>query len=141
MHFTKIIASLSLATGLYAIPTSAYAKGCSLDGVILNCSANGNSAASIATAFASQETQDALSAPLSQVQRFTKNGSVERYRRSVEQNWRTITRLSRQKERQRRQGRLSSSQFNLWQGEFSQAQQSYDVAINFYRQLHWQGLK
>lgn len=135
------LAVFAMMSIMIAFPNAANAAGCQLDGTELNCATSGSSAEEIAKAFASPETRNTLASPLSEVSRFQENGSVENFRRSLEANWRTITRYSRNRERSRNAGRLSAADFGNWQRQFEQAEESYDTAIRFYRYLHWQGLK
>ncbi len=141
MNISKILPVTTLCLGLFYAPSFANAQGCTLDGVRLNCSANGNNPANIMASFASQETRTTLATPLLQKERFNNNGDLELYRRSMERNWRIITRLARRNERNRAHRRISKSKFQLFLNEFSDAKRTYDVALNFYRQLHWQGFK
>ena len=82
-----------------------------------------------------------LGDPLSHRDRFKENGSLEKYRKSMEKNWKVVTRLARKKERDVRRRRITQSDFSAWSADFAEAEKSYAAALNFYRQLHWQGVK
>ncbi len=135
--------AVSMAVILMAFTTSkpAYAEGCLLEGVILNCQKSGSSSSDIMSAFASKETQEELAYPLSRKINFKQNGDLEKYRSSMEKNWRMITRYARQQERRKNSRRMSEAAFQTWAEEFAEAEKSYAIALNFYRQLHWQGVK
>lgn len=141
MQISKILPGTLMSLALFASPVAAQSPSCSLDGVILNCSSQGKSAAKIMNTFSSQETRDLLSNPLAEKSRFTTNGSLEKYRASLEKTWRTITRLARQQERNKKRRRMSEAEFQTWAAQFNEAEQSYEVALDFYRQLHWRGVK
>lgn len=141
MKFTKLLMGIILGASLYAIPSAANAAGCSLQGITLKCNTEAKTAEAIMKAFASEETREMLGDPLSQKETFKKNGDLEKYRKSMERNWRVITRYAKQQERRKNRRRLSEIQFQAWAKEFAEAEKSYAVALNFYRQLHWQGLK
>ena len=141
MLITKFLSATTITIAILASTSIANAAGCSLDGVTLNCTANGKSAKDIMQTFASEDTRKALGAPLSEKPRFEKNGSLEKYRRSMERNWRTITRHARQQQRNRNRGRISEIKFQAFSKKFHEAEKSYGVALNFYRQLHWQGFQ
>lgn len=138
---TAILTGVILGAAIFFNASIANATGCSLNGTNLNCTADGKSAENIMQAFASKDTKKALSDPLSQKERFKENGSLEQYRSSMERNWRIVTRLARQQERNRNRGRISEAQFQAWAKNFSEAKESYKIALSFYRQLHWQGFK
>ncbi len=141
MQISKILPIFFVGVALFSSPVVANAANCSLDGVILNCSANGKSASDIMAAFASDKTREVLSTPLAEKERFKQNGDLEKFRSSMEKNWRKITRLARQQERNKNRRRLSEAKFQIWVKEFAEAEKSYAVALNFYRQLHWQDVK
>ena len=47
----------------------------------------------------------------------------------MEKNWRKITRLARQQERNKNRRRLSEAKFQIWVKEFAEAEKSYAVAF------------
>jgi len=141
MQISKLIRAVIIGSTLFMGATTANAQGCSLDGVVLKCNSEAKTAKAILKAFASQETRQLLGSPLSELDRFSQNGDLEKYRRSMELNWRVITRFARKQERRRDRRRLSESAYLEWAENFAEAQKSYKVALNFYRQLHWQGKK
>lgn len=141
MQIFKLTRALIVGSALFMGSTTANAQGCSLEGVVLKCNSEAKTATAILKAFASQETRQLLGSPLSELDRFSQNGDLEKYRRSMERNWRVITRFARQQERRRDRRRLSESAYLEWAENFAEAQKSYKVALNFYRQLHWQGKK
>lgn len=141
MKISKIWTATFITSSILLSANLAHAQGCSLQGVELKCNAKASNAQAIMEAFASSETSKALSAPLSQKERFSKNGDLEKYRRSMERNWRTITRYSRTQQRNKNRRRISEAQFQTFSKQFQEAEKNYGLAINFYRQLHWQGLK
>lgn len=120
--------------------TTANAQGCSLQGVELKCNEKAKTAEAIMAAFSSEETRTVLSTPLSQMGRFSQNGSLEKYRQSMELNWRVITRFARSKQTAKNSRRISEAEFQTFSKQFEEAEKSYGIALNFYRQLHWQGL-
>ena len=141
MRNSKICATIFITSAVWFSANLANAQGCSLQGVELKCNAQAASPAAIMEAFASQETRTALAEPLSQKDRFSKNGDLEKYRQSMERNWRTITRFARIQERNRNRNRINKAEFEAFAKQFEDAEKSYAAALNFYRQLHWQGLK
>jgi hypothetical protein len=141
MRNSKICATIFITSAVWFSANLANAEGCALQGVELKCNAKAASPASIMEAFASQETRTTLADPLSQKDRFSKNGDLEKYRQSMERNWRTITRFARTQQRNRNRNRITEAQFLTFSNQFQEAEKSYAAAINFYRQLHWQGLK
>ena len=141
MQLSRILPSVAFCIGVFLLPTAAYAEGCLLEGVILNCEKNGSSASQIMSAFASKQTQEELAYPLSRRINFKQNGDLEKYRSSMEKNWRKITRFARQQERRKNRRRLSEAEFQTWAKEFAEAQKTYKIALSFYRTLHWQGVK
>lgn len=141
MKISRICAAALVMSGLLFNVTTANAQGCSLQGVELKCNAKAKTAEAIMAAFSSEETRIALSDPLSQVARFSQNGSLEKYRQSMERNWRVITRHARTQQRNKNRRRISEAQFQTFSKQFEKAEKSYAIALNFYRQLHWQGLK
>ena len=141
MQNSKICATMFITTTFWLGASLANAQGCSLQGVELKCNAKTSTPAAIMEAFASQETRTALADPLSQKDRFAKNGDLEKYRQSMEQNWRTVTRFARTQQRNRNRNSISEAQFLSFSNQFQEAEKSYAAALNFYRQLHWQGLK
>lgn len=141
MRNSKICATILITSTVLLSASHANAQGCSLQGVELKCNAKAASPAAIMEAFASGETRNALAEPLSQKDRFSKNGDLEKYRQSMERNWRTITRFARTQERNRDRNRIRETDFQTFSKQFEEAEKSYAVALNFYRQLHWQGLK
>jgi hypothetical protein len=59
----------------------------------------------------------------------------------MENNWRVIVRLAKRQERNKNRGRISEADFQEWSKNFAEAEKSYAVALNFYRQLNWQDVK
>jgi len=141
MKISKITLSLIIGLSFFTSLNSAHAAGCSLQGVELKCNSEAKTAKAIMASFSSEETRSLLSDPLSQVALFSQNGSLEKYRKSMERNWRAITRLAKQQERNKNRRRISEAEFQTFSKQFEEAKRSYDIALNFYRQLHWQGLK
>lgn len=141
MKISRICAATLMTSGLLFNVTTANAEGCSLQGVELKCNAKAKTAEAIMAAFLSKETRIVLSDPLSQKDRFSQNGSLEKYRQSMELNWRTITRYARTQQRNKDRRRISEADFQTFSKQFEEAEKSYAIALNFYRQLHWQGLK
>lgn len=141
MRNSKICATIFITTTVWLSATLANAQGCSLQVVELKCNAKASSPQAIMEAFASEETRSALGAPLSQKERFVQNGDLEKYRQSMERNWRVITRFARTQQRNKNRRRISEVEFQTFSKQFQEAEKSYAVALNFYRQLHWQGLK
>jgi hypothetical protein len=122
-------------------PTSVLAEGCKLENNILVCNTSGSTPQDILTSFISKETLKTLQSPLDETSRFSKNGSLEAYRKSMEVNWRVINRLARNTERQRQRGRIGSEEFQAFSQRYESAKETYNAALNFYRQLLWQGYK
>jgi len=141
MKISKIGAALLIACGLLLSITSANAQECSFQEVELKCNAEARTAEAILTAFASEKTRELLSNPLSQSDKFSQNGDLEKYRQSMERNWRVITRFAKLQQRNKNRRRISEADFQVFSKRFEEAEKSYVVALNFYRQLHWQGLK
>jgi len=140
MKLSLVLSTTLLIIGLLITSSHAQTAGCSLKGVILDCSAAGNSSQAIMETFASAETREILSKPLMERKRFLKNGDLERFRRSMEKNWKRITRLARQQDRRKRSRQLSEDDFQEWVVDFREAEKNYNVAISFYRELNWQGV-
>ena len=141
MKFSKVILLFCTSIGIFAGTNPASAGGCALEGVILKCNHEAKTAAAIIKAFASEETREILTNPLSQKERFQNNGDLEKYRVSMEKNWRVIVRLAKRQERNKSRGRISEADFQEWSRTFVEAEKSYAVALNFYRQLNWQDVK
>lgn len=141
MKFSKTVLAVFTATSIFAGINSASAGGCSLEGVVLKCNYEAKTAAAIIKAFASEETREALTNPLSQKERFQNNGDLEKYRVSMEKNWRVIVRLAKRQERNKSRGRISETDFQERSKNFAEAEKSYAVALNFYRQLNWHNVK
>lgn len=141
MKFVKISTGVMISLILSMHTNIANAEGCSLEGVVLKCNTEAKTAQAILKAFSSQQTRDMLKAPLAEKDRFQKNGDLEKYRNSMERNWRVITRLAKKQELNRDRRRLSEQQYQEWAKNYAEAKETYDVALNFYRQLHWQGKK
>jgi hypothetical protein len=141
MRNSKICATIFITSAVWFSANLANAEGCALQDVELKCNAKAASPAAIMEAFASQETRTNLAEPLSQKDRFSKNGDLEKYRQSIERNWRIVTRFARTQQRDRSRNRITEAQFLTFSNQFQEAEKSYAAAINFYRQLHWQGLK
>ena len=141
MQLSRFLPKLAFCIGAFLLPNTAHAGGCLLEGVTLNCEKMGSSPSQIMSAFASKETQEELAYPLSRRINFKENGDLEKYRKSMEKNWRTITNFARQQERRKNRRRISEKEFQTWAKEFAKAEKGYTAALNFYRQLHWQGVK
>ncbi len=141
MRNSKICATIFITTTVWLSANLANAQGCSLQGVELKCNAKASTPAAIMEAFASEETHNTLGAPLSQKERFVQNGDLEKYRQSMERNWRVITRFARKQQRNKNRRRISEAEFQTFSKQFQEAEKSYGIALNFYRQLHWQGLR
>ena len=141
MKLSKTIFSIIMGTSFFVGIGTASAAGCSLEGVILKCNAEAKTATAIINAFASQETREILTNPLSQKDRFKNNGDLEKYRVSMENNWRVIVRLAKRQERIKKLGRMSEEDFQEWSKMFVEAEKTYAVALNFYRQLNWHDIK
>jgi len=140
MKFMLGLSSVALAVGLLIYPSHAQTAGCALNGVLLDCSSRGNSSQAVMEAFASVKTREILSNPLAERERFSQNGDLERFRSSMEKNWKKIIRLARQQDSRKKGGRLSENDFQKWVADFKEAEKSYTVAISFYRELHWKGV-
>lgn len=141
MKISTIGSAVLIAYGLLFGISPANAEECAFQGVELKCNAEAKTAEAILTAFSSEKTRELLSNPLSQSDRFSKNGDLEKYRQSMERNWRVITRFARLQERNKSRRRISEADFLAFSKRFEDAEKTYTVALNFYRQLHWQGLK
>lgn len=141
MKIHLFLCAIPFSLTVASTPTYALAQGCKLENNLLACNTSGASAEDIMTSFISKETRILLQSPLDEIDRFSKNGSLEAYRKSMESNWRTINRLARNKQRQRRTGRIGTQEYQAFSQRYESAKVTYSAALNFYRQLHWQGLK
>lgn len=141
MNIPKLSTVIVFTVGIFLSSNPANAQGCTLQGVELKCNEKAKTAEAIMTAFASEETRALLANPLSQVDRFSKKGDLEKYRQSMERNWRVITRHARTQQRNKNRRRITEAEFQAFSNHFNEAEKTYKVALSYYRELHWQGLK
>lgn len=117
---------------------SASATNCEISGIEFVCK-DANGPAEVSAAFADTATADALADADFDLDAFKRPADVEKFRRSVERNWRQVTIAERRQRNSMKRRRISAEQFEQWSETYKAAAENYAEAINFYRTLLWHG--
>ncbi len=124
-----MIATASIAT--------ANAQGCSFDEVELSC--GDGKPESVLSAMASAETADLFANPLDGLEKFKHPFDLEKFRRSVEANWRSVNKAEAAQRRKMRKREISAAEFDEWSKTYQFALNNYSAALTYYRTLVWHG--
>ncbi len=133
----KFLVSTIFTAGVLMHSSAAFAEGCSLNGIKLDC--GGGDSASILDALASSKTSEALSKPLEAINNFDRPADLETFRKSIEANWRQANRAERAQRRRMQRRKISAAEFAEWSKGYDAARNNYDAAMTLYRNLVWFG--
>ncbi|MEM7216082.1 MAG: hypothetical protein AAF423_11115 [Pseudomonadota bacterium] len=113
------------------------AAGCTLAGVELSC--GDGSPASTLEAMASAETADLLANPLLGLEKFKQPSDLEKFRVSLEANWKSVNKAERQQRREMQRGNIEPEEFAAWTKIYNFARNNYFAGLTYYRTLVWHG--
>jgi len=90
-------------------------------------------------ALASDKTGQLFINPLEKLSLYKDRAAAERFRLSLERVWRAANRDAKRLEFRHRRGRISGSEFQAFVEIFAKAETHYELGIDLYRNLVWQG--
>ncbi|MEM9330237.1 MAG: hypothetical protein AAGA53_02860 [Pseudomonadota bacterium] len=122
---------------LAATVSSAHSNGCKLVGVELDC--GGGNDISILDALAAPETADVLANPLADLNKFESPNDLEKFRKSIDANWKSAARVELKQRRKMLQRKISAAEFEEWSNVYRFARNNYSAALTYYRTLIWHG--